>query len=80
MNGFGDGLDDEMLDLLVKRGVYWCPTFYVGVWRLAGLRQGLQSGITLVPMSEASRGPRIRRSMTPMQAWNSSYHNSFKPS
>jgi imidazolonepropionase-like amidohydrolase len=28
----GDGLDDEMMDLMIKRGVYWCPTIYVGVY------------------------------------------------
>jgi imidazolonepropionase-like amidohydrolase len=28
----GFGLDDEMMDLMIKRGVYWCPTIYVGVY------------------------------------------------
>lgn len=32
----GDGLDDEMLDLMVKRGVYWCPTIYVGAYVAEG--------------------------------------------
>ena len=32
----GDGLDDEMIDLMVRRGVYWCPTIYVGVWVAQG--------------------------------------------
>ena len=32
----GDGLDDEMIDLMVKRGVYWCPTLYVGIWVAQG--------------------------------------------
>jgi imidazolonepropionase-like amidohydrolase len=32
----GDGLDDEMLDLMVRRGVYWCPTIYVGVYVAEG--------------------------------------------
>jgi imidazolonepropionase-like amidohydrolase len=32
----GDGLDDEMIDLMVKRGVYWCPTIYVGVYVAEG--------------------------------------------
>jgi imidazolonepropionase-like amidohydrolase len=27
----GFGLDDEMMDLMIKRGVYWCPTLYVGI-------------------------------------------------
>ena len=25
----GHGLDDEMMDLMVQKGVYWCPTIYV---------------------------------------------------
>lgn len=32
----GDGLDEEMIDLMVRRGVYWCPTIYVGVWVAEG--------------------------------------------
>jgi imidazolonepropionase-like amidohydrolase len=32
----GDGLDDEMLDLMVKRGTYWCPTIYVGAYVAEG--------------------------------------------
>jgi imidazolonepropionase-like amidohydrolase len=28
----GYGLDEEMMDLMIKRGVYWCPTIYVGVY------------------------------------------------
>jgi imidazolonepropionase-like amidohydrolase len=32
----GDGLDDEMIDLMVRRGVYWCPTFYVGAYVAQG--------------------------------------------
>ncbi|HEY7543705.1 MAG TPA: amidohydrolase family protein, partial [Blastocatellia bacterium] len=25
----GIGLDDEMMDLMIRRGVYWCPTLFV---------------------------------------------------
>jgi imidazolonepropionase-like amidohydrolase len=28
----GDGLDEEAIDLMVKRGVSWCPTIYVTVY------------------------------------------------
>ncbi|HLG15809.1 MAG TPA: amidohydrolase family protein [Blastocatellia bacterium] len=28
----GYGLDEEMMDLMIQRGVYWCPTIYVGVY------------------------------------------------
>src|SRR5690348_14811491 len=32
----GDGLDDEMMDLMIRHGVYWCPTIYVGVYVAEG--------------------------------------------
>ena len=32
----GDGLDDELIDQMVRRGVYWCPTIYVGVYVAEG--------------------------------------------
>jgi len=32
----GDGLDDELIDIMVRRGVYWCPTIYVGVYVAEG--------------------------------------------
>ena len=32
----GDGLDDELMDAMIKRGVYWCPTIYVGVYVAEG--------------------------------------------
>lgn len=32
----GFGLDDEMMNLMVERGVYWCPTIYVGVYVAEG--------------------------------------------
>lgn len=32
----GYGLDEEMMDLMNRRGVYWCPTIYVGVYVAEG--------------------------------------------
>jgi imidazolonepropionase-like amidohydrolase len=32
----GYGLDDEMLDVMVRRGVFWCPTIYVGAYVAEG--------------------------------------------
>ena len=32
----GDGLDEETIDLMVKKGTYWCPTIYVGVYVAEG--------------------------------------------
>ena len=28
----GTALDDECITLMVKKGIYWCPTIYVEVW------------------------------------------------
>jgi imidazolonepropionase-like amidohydrolase len=35
----GDGLDEGLMDRMVKAGVYWCPTLYVGIY-VAGPRGG----------------------------------------
>jgi imidazolonepropionase-like amidohydrolase len=35
----GDGLDEGLMDRMVKAGVYWCPTLYVGLY-VAGPRGG----------------------------------------
>src|SRR5262249_31100760 len=32
----GDGLDEESIDLMVEKGVYWCPTIYVTVYVAKG--------------------------------------------
>jgi imidazolonepropionase-like amidohydrolase len=32
----GDGLDDELIDVMVRRGVYWCPTIFVGAYVAEG--------------------------------------------
>jgi imidazolonepropionase-like amidohydrolase len=32
----GDGLDEETIDLMVRKGVYWCPTIFVGVYVAEG--------------------------------------------
>ena len=32
----GFGLDDEMMDRMVRQGTYWCPTIYVGVYVAEG--------------------------------------------
>src|SRR4051812_1635086 len=32
----GDGLDEETIDIMVRKGVYWCPTIYVGVYVAEG--------------------------------------------
>jgi len=32
----GDGLDDELIGRMVHKGVYWCPTLYVGIYVAPG--------------------------------------------
>ena len=32
----GDGLDDQLIDMMVSGGVYWCPTIYVGIYVAEG--------------------------------------------
>ncbi len=32
----GDGLDEQTIDLMVRTGVYWCPTIYVGAYVAEG--------------------------------------------
>ena len=32
----GDGLDDVLLDIMKRKGTYWCPTIYVGVYVAQG--------------------------------------------
>jgi imidazolonepropionase-like amidohydrolase len=32
----GDGLDDELMRRMVQKGVYWCPTLYVGIYVAPG--------------------------------------------
>ena len=32
----GYGLDEEMMDIMIKQGAYWCPTIYVGAYVAEG--------------------------------------------
>ena len=32
----GQGLTDDLIARMVKQGVYWCPTIYVGAWVAPG--------------------------------------------
>ena len=32
----GFGMDDECIELMAAKGVYWCPTIYVNVWVAEG--------------------------------------------
>ncbi|GAC1651608.1 MAG: amidohydrolase family protein [Gemmatimonadaceae bacterium] len=41
----GDGLTDDLLERMVKQGVFWCPTIYVGVYVAPG-RGGIWQRMT----------------------------------
>jgi imidazolonepropionase-like amidohydrolase len=47
----GDGLTDDLLDRMNERGVYWCPTIYVGAYVAQG-RGGIWP--EMVKMEEAA--------------------------
>jgi imidazolonepropionase-like amidohydrolase len=32
----GDGLDEELMDTMIRRNVYWCPTLWVGLYVAQG--------------------------------------------
>ncbi len=36
----GHGLDEESIDLMIQKGVYWCPTIYVTVYVAEGRSAG----------------------------------------
>ncbi len=49
----GDGFDDETLDMVKQRGVYWCPTIYVGVFVAEGrAKEGNPIWITMRDMKK----------------------------
>jgi imidazolonepropionase-like amidohydrolase len=58
----GDGLDDEMIDLMVRRGVYWCPTIFVGAYVAEG-RAAAGSPIwkTMVDLERVAFGKALRK-------------------
>ena len=58
----GDGLDDELLDLMVRRGVYWCPTIYVGAYVAEGrAAAGAPIWKTMVDLERQAFGKALRK-------------------
>jgi imidazolonepropionase-like amidohydrolase len=58
----GDGLDDETIDLMVRRGVYWCPTIYVGAYVAEGrAAAGAPIWKTMVDLERQAFGKALRR-------------------
>lgn len=58
----GYGLDDETIDLMVKKGVYWCPTIYVGVFVAEGrAKAGAPIWLEMVEFEKAAFAKAVRR-------------------
>jgi len=58
----GDGLDDEMIDVMVRRGVYWCPTIFVGVYVAEGrAAAGAPIWKTMVDLERQAFGKAVRK-------------------
>ena len=58
----GYGLDDEMMDLMVRRGVYWCPTIFVGAYVAEGrAAAGAQIWKTMVDVARQAFGKAVRK-------------------
>jgi imidazolonepropionase-like amidohydrolase len=58
----GDGLDEEMMDLMIQRGVYWCPTIYVGVYVAQGrAAAGAPVWNTMVELEAKAFGKAVRK-------------------
>jgi imidazolonepropionase-like amidohydrolase len=54
----GDGLDDELIGRMVRKGVYWCPTLYVGIYVAPG-RKGIWP--KLVEIERVAFGKALKR-------------------
>lgn len=58
----GDGMDEGEADQIVKRGVYWCPTFAVAIHhRQARLAAGVPPGPDTTPISENAFAIALRK-------------------
>ena len=58
----GDGLDEETMDLMVKRGVYWCPTIFVGVYVAEGrAKAGAPIWVTMVDLEKQAFAKALRK-------------------
>jgi imidazolonepropionase-like amidohydrolase len=58
----GDGLDDDTIDLMVRRGVFWCPTIFVGVYVAEGrARAGAPIWVTMVELEKQAFAKALRK-------------------
>ncbi|MBA2528158.1 MAG: amidohydrolase family protein [Pyrinomonadaceae bacterium] len=58
----GFGLDEEMMDRMVRQGTYWCPTIYVGVYVAEGrAAAGAPIWLTMRDMQAKSFSVAVRK-------------------
>jgi imidazolonepropionase-like amidohydrolase len=58
----GYGLDDGLIDRMVKQGTYWCPTIYVGVYVAEGrAAAGAPIWLAMRDMEAKILGPAFRK-------------------
>jgi imidazolonepropionase-like amidohydrolase len=58
----GDGLDEALMDRMIARGVYWCPTIYVGVYVAEGrAAAGNPIWLTMRDMEAKAFGAAVRK-------------------
>jgi imidazolonepropionase-like amidohydrolase len=58
----GYGLDDELMDRMVRQGTYWCPTIYVGVWVAEGrAAAGAPIWLTMRDLEAKAFGVAVRK-------------------
>ena len=58
----GYGLDDETMDMMVKKGVYWCPTIYVGVFVAEGrAKAGAPIWLQMVEFEKAAFARAVKK-------------------
>lgn len=58
----GYGLDDEMMDLMVSRGAYWCPTIFVGAYVAEGrAAAGAPIWKTMVDVARQAFGKAVKK-------------------
>jgi imidazolonepropionase-like amidohydrolase len=58
----GDGLDEELIEIMVHQGTYWCPTIYVGVYVAEGrAAAGAPVWKTMVDLERQAFGLAVKR-------------------
>ena len=58
----GDGLDEETMDIMVRRGVFWCPTIFVGVYVAQGRADaGAPIWLTMVDLEKQAFAKALRK-------------------